>query len=55
MHFEGRLASGPEEICDLFAEFIQRTYTDGGLDAQPCFNSLQMSRERFAGFGCQGF
>jgi hypothetical protein len=28
MHFEGRLASGPEEICDLFAEFIQRTYTD---------------------------
>jgi hypothetical protein len=28
MHFEGRLASGPEEICDLFAEFMQRTYTD---------------------------
>jgi hypothetical protein len=28
MHFEGRLASGPEKICDLFAEFIQRTYTD---------------------------
>jgi hypothetical protein len=28
VHFEGRLASGPEEICDLFAEFIQRTYTD---------------------------
>jgi hypothetical protein len=27
MHFERRLASGPEEICDLFAEFIQRTYT----------------------------
>jgi hypothetical protein len=24
MHFEGRLASGPEEICDLFAEYIQR-------------------------------
>jgi hypothetical protein len=23
MHFEGRLTSGPEEICDLFAEFIQ--------------------------------
>jgi hypothetical protein len=22
-HFEGRLASGFEEICDLFAEFIQ--------------------------------
>jgi hypothetical protein len=28
MHFEGRLTSGPEEIYDLFAEFIQRTYTD---------------------------
>jgi hypothetical protein len=28
MHFESRLASGSEEICDLFAEFIQRTYTD---------------------------
>jgi hypothetical protein len=28
MHFEGRLASGPEEICDLFAEFIQRTNTN---------------------------
>jgi hypothetical protein len=28
MHFEGRLASSPMEICDLFAEFIQRTYTD---------------------------
>jgi hypothetical protein len=26
MHFEGRLASGSEEICDLFAKFIQRTY-----------------------------
>jgi hypothetical protein len=28
MHFEDRLASGPEEICDLCAEFIQRTYSD---------------------------
>jgi hypothetical protein len=27
MHFGGRLASGPEKICDLFTEFIQRTYT----------------------------
>jgi hypothetical protein len=26
MHFEGRLASGPSDICNLFAEFIQRTY-----------------------------
>jgi hypothetical protein len=28
MHFEGRLASGPDNICNLFADFIQRTYTD---------------------------
>jgi hypothetical protein len=28
MSFESRLASGPEKICDLFAEFIQRTYVD---------------------------
>jgi hypothetical protein len=28
MHFEGRLASGSEEICDLFPKFIQRSYTD---------------------------
>jgi hypothetical protein len=28
MHFEGRLASGPEKICDFCAEFIQRTYTN---------------------------
>jgi hypothetical protein len=27
MHFEGRLASGPEEIWGLLAEFIQQTYT----------------------------
>jgi hypothetical protein len=26
--FEGRLTSGPEEICDLFAEFIQQTCAD---------------------------
>jgi hypothetical protein len=29
MHFEGRLASGPYKICDLFVEFIQRLYIDG--------------------------
>jgi hypothetical protein len=23
MHFEGRLASGPDDTCDLFAGFIQ--------------------------------
>jgi hypothetical protein len=26
-NFEGRLASDPVEICDLFVKFIQRTYT----------------------------
>jgi hypothetical protein len=26
MYFEGRLASGPEEICDLFAEFTTNIY-----------------------------
>jgi hypothetical protein len=28
MHFEDCLGSSPEKICDLSAEFIQRTYTD---------------------------
>jgi hypothetical protein len=28
MHFEGRLASGPDDICNIFADFIQRTYAD---------------------------
>jgi hypothetical protein len=28
IHFEGRLASGPEDICNLFADFIQRTYVE---------------------------
>jgi hypothetical protein len=28
MYFEVRLASGLEEICDLFVQFIQRSYTD---------------------------
>jgi hypothetical protein len=28
MHFEGRLASGPDNICNLFVDFIQRTYVD---------------------------
>jgi hypothetical protein len=31
MHFEGRLASGPDDICNLFADFIQRTYADDVL------------------------
>jgi hypothetical protein len=28
MHFEYRLASGPDDICNLFAYFIQQTYAD---------------------------
>jgi hypothetical protein len=28
MHFEGCLACGPDDICNLFAAFIQRTYVD---------------------------
>jgi hypothetical protein len=28
MHFEGRLASGPDDICNFFADFLQRTYAD---------------------------
>jgi hypothetical protein len=55
MHFGGRFASGPEEICDLFAEFIQQTYIndvwvpfDPGPehvpDAQP-FGALQFTSD----------
>jgi hypothetical protein len=49
------LASGPEEICDLFAEFIQRTYTDDvwvpsvpGLEhvlENPHFGALQFTSD----------
>jgi hypothetical protein len=49
MHFEGRLASGPIDICNLFADFIQRTYAgdawvpfDSGLDNPP-FGALQFT------------
>jgi hypothetical protein len=28
MHFEGRLASCPDDIYNLFADFIKRTYAD---------------------------
>jgi hypothetical protein len=53
MHFEGRLASGPEEICDLIAEFIQRTYTDdvwvpsdpGHVPDDPLFAALQFTSD----------
>jgi hypothetical protein len=55
IHFEGCLVSGPEEICDLFAELVQRTYTvdvwvpsDPGpehvLDDPP-FGALQFSAD----------
>jgi hypothetical protein len=26
------LASGPDDTCNLFADFMQRTYADDGLD-----------------------
>jgi hypothetical protein len=28
IHLESRLASDPDDICNLFADFIQRTYAD---------------------------
>jgi hypothetical protein len=28
MHFEGCLAAGPDDICNLFADFIPQTYAD---------------------------
>jgi hypothetical protein len=28
MHLKGRFASGPDDICNLNADFIQRTYAD---------------------------
>jgi hypothetical protein len=53
MHFEGRLASGPDDICNLFADFIQRTYandawmpSDAGPDLvqdDPPFGALQFT------------
>jgi hypothetical protein len=55
MHFEGHLASGLEELCDLFAEFIQRAYTedvwvpsDPGPEhvlANPPFGALQFTSD----------
>jgi hypothetical protein len=60
MHFEGRLVSGPEEICDLFVKFIQRTYTDVAgwpsypgtepvLDDSP-FGALQFTSDEVESF-----
>jgi hypothetical protein len=53
MHFEGRLASCPQEIRDLFAELIQRTRTytddvwvpsDPGPENVPAFNPVKVER-----------
>jgi hypothetical protein len=53
MHFEGRMVSGPDDICNLFADFIQRTYaddvwvpSDSGLNLvqdNPPFGALQFT------------
>jgi hypothetical protein len=42
MHFESRLASSPDDICDLFADFIQRTHAEPDLvQGDPPFGALQ--------------
>jgi hypothetical protein len=44
MHFEGRLASGHDDICNFFTDFIQRTYAadaDDADDPGPAFEALQ--------------
>jgi hypothetical protein len=44
MHFESHLASSPDDICDLFADFIQRTYADQDLvQDDPPFGALQFT------------
>jgi hypothetical protein len=46
MLFEGCLASGPDDIYNLFADFIQRTYADLGPDLvqnDPPFGALQFT------------
>jgi hypothetical protein len=55
VHFEGRLASGANDICNLFADFIQRTYgddlwvlSDPGPDLvldDPLFGALQFTAD----------
>jgi hypothetical protein len=49
MQFEYRLASGPEEICDLFAEFsyTTNTYRWCMTHLLARFNSLQMRSKAF--------
>jgi hypothetical protein len=65
MHFKGRLAYLPDDIYDIFADFIQRTYADDvwvtsdpGPDLMqddPPFGAFQFSTgtECFAGAGYQ--
>jgi hypothetical protein len=53
MNFEGQSGSGSQEICDLFAGFIVRTYADepwvpsdpgpGDVSDEPPFGSIQFS------------
>jgi hypothetical protein len=53
IHFKGHLASGPDDICNIFADFIQRTYDDNvwvtsdpGTDLvqnDPPFGALQFT------------
>jgi hypothetical protein len=53
MNFEGQSGSGSQEICDLFARFIERTYADGpwvpldpgpgDVSDEPPFGSLQFT------------
>jgi hypothetical protein len=63
MHFKGRLASGPDDICDLFADFIQPTYADDGclliLDQISCrkihqFGALQFTVDKVQCFARVG-
>jgi hypothetical protein len=35
MHFKGRLASGPNDICNIFADFIPRTNADVWVPSDP--------------------
>jgi hypothetical protein len=53
MSFEDQSASGSQEICDLFAEFIERTYVDDSwvlsspgpdlVNDEPSFGLLQFT------------
>jgi hypothetical protein len=45
MILEDHSASGSQEICDLFAEFIKRTYVDDSwiMNDEPPFGSLHFT------------